>query len=561
MKENFLVLWSLPTDVKNIPCVETLSFLPVWDELQLHRSRPDFNVTSGKIFSQKIETNAANVILEATARVGLWKRNGKLLRERLIVKNYGSDWWRHSASFRDSESEDSLKSVHNILTIIEWLKDKECKHIQLVGSPPGVFELLGQKYQVSTVSSEKHKSIYFLILHGIISRILFILRLCWKKLLLQFAGVKSNVNNTDVLLQGFFDWSYSYDSEGEIKDRYFKRLPQDLVNRKILFNFMTCFDAKLTLKSSLSLVTKIKILKQSGNTFFLESHVSILESFLMAVSFRPLYEYIRVLGKFKANEARLTLGDLDWFPIFKGLFLRDFCNSMIPKGRLYSMGAHRVAQKSRAKLFIAFLEHYPVTRAQIQGIRSGNPSTKCWSIQHASYSPGKLFYQIHPKLEFVEGSGACKIPRHDRVFVMGAVAKQLFETCGYPLDAVKMIGSPRYDVSIDEPLLVKSKKLADNDFQVLITSSLHRERELDLVVAGMIASLGLDAVNVRLRSHPFCDLKGDKRLNTFEKLQYSSGSLDEDIHWADVVLFTISTVAETSCYCRPRSLAMGSAGL
>jgi hypothetical protein len=176
-------------------------------------------------------------------------------------------------------------------------------------------------------------------------------------------------------------------------------------------------------------------------------------------------------------------------------------------------------------------------------MRRAAPNATNYTMQHAGVCLEKTFYFLHPLYEMQGYPDGCAVPHPEVVFAMGELARSCFLSYGYSPEQVKMAGSTRYDhVCVKREAKRRSE---DGGIRILLACSLDVRTEIALVEGAALAAAGLPNVTLRLRNHPLSRVDGDVRFAAVsEAIEISAHTLPEDLEWADLVLFSYSTVAD-----------------
>ena len=223
-------------------------------------------------------------------------------------------------------------------------------------------------------------------------------------------------------------------------------------------------------------------------------------------------------------------------------------NAHIANYQLVALATARAAVLHKPRLTLGFLEHFPYARAHYEGMRRSGLNARNYAMQHAGCARDKTFYYLDPRLEFRgEPDGSC-VPRPDHVFVMGILGADRFRECGYREEQISVTGSARYDHVVAMPQdQTKSRDRARvaGRLCVLVACSLEVSSEIAMVEAACLAAAGLEGVHLRLRNHPSSRVDNHPRFSRCRGfIEASTNSLAVDITWADIILYSYSTVAE-----------------
>lgn len=198
--------------------------------------------------------------------------------------------------------------------------------------------------------------------------------------------------------------------------------------------------------------------------------------------------------------------------------------------------ARWLAKNIRLRRCLYIYENLPWERMLLLGVRAGSPETQIVGFQHASVTLS------HTNLIMAAAETAV-VPAPDMILTTGEVVKEWLETEGnYPAGAIKTGCALRQGRSPATASRQRSRRL-DNILVILSTSL---EEYAGILSFMDKASDGLPGRQLRLRPHPSIPIEwvlDSGRLDRRDFFSTSSGSLVEDLQWADVVLFASSTVS------------------
>jgi hypothetical protein len=293
---------------------------------------------------------------------------------------------------------------------------------------------------------------------------------------------------------------------------------------------------------------------------FLEGDAIALQGFLKAwdiagaiLSFRAWAIYARWSRGIEFQRAFREHG-LDLYPLFRIPLLYHFLGTVIPLCRLIALATARACTVVRPALTLSYLEHFSLGRAHFEGVRRAGVTVST-TMQHSSVSTGTTFYSLDPDLEFQGEPDGCAVPHPAHVFVMGGLAVDLFKKWGYAPHQVHLTGSTRYRhvhelrQSVRRMRAVRHSN-ATRTIGVLLTPGLSDNLEMDWIEAVHVAVQNLPGVQLSLRKHPGSSLDLHPRFQRLRDLiRPTTESLAEDLAWADLVVFSYSTVADEAFVC------------
>lgn len=520
--------------------IKILSFLSPSREEECIQEYGTDHVISGRRIAQDVKNDALKIYTRVVARIGAERvRKGKSLRESLKYKNGFSKWWYHLDSVKDCEADPTFNHLIKILSIDKVASEMSADKLILWHADSMIVEVISSKYPTEHHHTAR-VSLFYASLRAILSRTrTFITQLYY------WYMVKSLIADTEcdveLVLEGFWDWSIR-DGNGTLDDRYFKSLPGILEERGLKKAWFLWFSPDYEPGMKNRRVKDVLLTARPYNELlFLQKYLTIRD-FGTFWNFHPAVTYLTFSRK---SEFRKIFFEnrFDLFPLFKRNLACNFLNSSLPNCCLVAMACGRAFARYKPKIALTFLELFPYSRAFYIGARQGSPDTVLVSMQHASYSREKTYLRLDPELEFRGRPDDCPLPKPDYVFAMGELGRTIFEECGFPAEKVLLTGSSRYEHLQDEKS--HGKKARTRKSKLLMVATTDRDLEMDMVEAVTIAAKRIPDVELHLRSHPLAKMEEHPDFHKFRKqIQSTTGTLEEDLEDAALILFTFSTVAE-----------------
>lgn len=447
---------------------------------------------------------------------------GRTLRQDMISDGT-SLWWYHPLSAKDCESDPAFGRILALMVIENQMEALGVQSLTVWGCPEDLRLCLASKRKVSARPGVPRRIGAWLETwpRALAARLAFGVKTC---LQLALAPAAKTMKRADVLLSCIWDWSFSVDKDG-ITDRYYKALPGALVEKGWSVGWLAWSDS-------------LRPPPRHEALILLQSFLSTADVRKSILDLRPLRAYLR-RRRDPSFRGFFTWNGFDLFPLFERRLLRGFSDGCIPRNVLISLATERVCSAFKPQALLSFLEHYPFSRAHYAGARRAGGVVSA-AVQHASFCRQKLCVLLDPELEFNGKPDGQAVPVPDHVFAMGSAALKAFGECGYPPARVHMTGSPRYDYlrRLDAP------SAPGFPLRLMVAPSLYPDVEIDLLEAAAAAAEGLP-VTLRLRDHPMARTSAHRRFQPLaERFELSHGSLEDDLRWADIVLFTYSTVGE-----------------
>lgn len=544
-----LVCWAMPTELPQQGAA-ILSFLPPSSEEQLEKDQGI--VIRAREASRAVRGEAVRLYIDLVAGVGTAPfPGGGTLRGALARDGQASLWWYHPVAFKDCERDPTFQWIIAALTIRAVAEQCGLQRVVLVGAPQELVSVLKSGFQVEETETCRSSSAWWVWLRGLGSRALYAVR-AWRQGITVRRSIKVPLQSFEVILGGFWDWSvWCDDKDGMLKDRYFKRLPDELRKQGVASTgwFVWLDPHSEPGREGRRLKDVLAPLSRRQDVVLLQSFLCPWDILKAAVDLSALMVFLRVRREPAFKEV-FRVGGFDYYALFSKRFLSGFLDASLPHCGLVALAMERAVRRHQPKLVLSFLEHFPYARACYEGVRRAGTGTSCLAIQHASYSPEKTFLFLHPTLEFMGEPDGCAVPHPDYACAMGTLGRDLFLECGYPKDQVLLTGSPRYDhVRLSsEPSPPKRRVTApdrDKTIRLLLVSGLDVEQSMDMLEVVWTAVRGVEGVHLTLRNHSFSRIEQHPRFAPYkDRIELTHASLQADIEEADLILFTYSTVAE-----------------
>jgi hypothetical protein len=523
-----------------------LSFLLPRDEEDVRLHRKDLSVVFGREEIPAIKAEALHIYTEVTSRSGAAKfPGGRTLRQILTRPGKSSDWWYHGFSFRDPESSDAFTNITHVLVVRAVAMRFGAKSLVLIGAPEGIGEVLRSIIAVEHDRAKPSTGVSIALLRGLFLRLRLLLGFAWFRYYLRRHYEIPALARLDVVFVSFWDVFFSYDSQsGGIRDPYFKNLPGLLGKSHALRTGYFAWLSPRRIKGRMCpLSIVLRPLRKAGDVVILQSFIRLPEVAREVFDFRPAWFTLRSLRQ-PEFRASMQEGGFNWLPLLRNDLLKGAIEAKIPQCRLVAIATERAALRFRPRASVSFLEHFPHARAHYEGMRRAAPSATNVAVQHAGLCLDKTFYFLHPRYEMRGDPDGCAVPRPEIVFAMGELGRSCFLSYGYSNDQVRMYGSPRYDhIRIGGGEAKKIRE--DGRIRILLACSLDVKTEIALVEGAALATSGMPQVMLRLRNHPLSRVDANARFNVLrDAIEVSSSPLAEDLSWADLIVFSYSTVAD-----------------
>ncbi|HTB80543.1 MAG TPA: hypothetical protein VK717_06620 [Opitutaceae bacterium] len=524
-----------------------LSFLLPADE-ELLAAQAGVYVLRGRERTIAVRPLVLAVYREVVAQIGIGLVESKrTLRQAMARQGQASRWWFHPVSKRDPESEPQFEWILHVLIIRAMVEETGSTGVKLVGASEEVTEVLRSILTIEDAEQGgKAAGILSDVACAVGTRTFYLFKFIYYRFAMM-RHYRLPKGRYDMVFSSFWDWAFSWDKkEHRYRDRYFQRLPSLLMNTKAekvgYFAWFSPYSEPSQRGRSLARV--LEPLRRNDDVVLLQALLTIWDV-IRAMSDLKSFWILRKALRSKEFRQNFSFNGMDWWPVFRPVLKRGCLNVEMPHGELMALATERAARRYRPRLTLSFQEHLPHGRAHYEGMRRAKVGAENWAMQHAGVCPEKTFYFLHPKYEFRGEPDGCAVPHPDQVFVMGEFGRTCFLDCGYAPAQIKMSGSTRYDhVRIIEGETGR-RVPGKNGLCILLACSLEIETEIALVEAAVLAVRGLTKITLRVRSHPFNKVDAHPRFAMMrEAVEISGGSLQDDLNWADLVLFSYSTVAE-----------------
>ena len=338
-------------------------------------------------------------------------------------------------------------------------------------------------------------------------------------------SLRPNTNmNQETLIIATHTHSNSVDKDGEFHDAYFGELSEIAIKQD-----KNTIVLGLLYDDFFRQMRAFKKLKYSANVVPIDCYFTLKGWFTCALV---------CLGKFikpiKIN-GNTTFGDLDLTFLLERA-IKESCRSgdLFWNLRIYYC-AKRLSEKVKVRRCLYPFENRAWEKMLITGMRLINIDSKMCGYQHTSITRSHTNFQL-------SRCEADSIPLPDQILTTGNVTKAWLEKEGnYPNGIFKSACALRHSRPYIQPDLT-TKRPIKNILVALATSFIEYVQTIEFL---QTANLNTEMYIVKVRPHPILSLQSaldifNIRLN--EQIIISEGSLEDDLIWADVVLYASSTV-------------------
>lgn len=513
-----------------------LSFLGPADEEALETQNPE-RVIRARELSLKVRGEALELYVSMIARAGLVGWRGNTFRKALASPGEAGPWWYHPSVFKDCESDPAFEWLHAALIVRLVAREQAAGEIELWGAPSELVEALGGAFRLKAHDTLPRVREWVLWVRGLASR------LKWTLWFFRTSSAARSVPSPDgafdAAFVGFWDWSVTA-KKGELADRYFKALPDEVKKRGGTAAHFAWLDPEGSPAGGRPVPDLLELLRGRRDVVLLQAFLRAGDILRALFDFRPARAFSRLRRRSGFRRVFRARG-MDLYPLLRERLLKGFLNASLPRGVLAALAVERACRRHKTKLLLSFLEHFPFSRAAYEGARRAGTDT-C-AVQHACYCRGKSFLFLHPSIELRGEPDGCPTPQPGTVFAMGGLGRELFLECGYPEGRVRLTGSPRYDhVSAAAPPLAAPPA---GKPVILMLPAMGIEIEIEMVEAVCEATRDLGDVELVVRDHRFDPVTAHPRFPRFaRRVSKTSRTLEEDLSRARVVLFSYSTAGE-----------------
>jgi surface carbohydrate biosynthesis protein (TIGR04326 family) len=516
-----------------------LSFMTPTAETTIEQ-RWGSQIVSGRILVDEVRARARAEYLRLIARIGSTPCvGGRTLRQALHGPGNYSRWWLLDVTEKDCLlDEDTTYVTIMRLMAIDALKDRySIERVRLHGAAPEFASALGEAAAVRGSIASLVRSVGFGLLARLAVTVEYV-RLWWTLRRLPVPPPERR----DVLLQAYWDWTVRPDGKGGLRDRYFTTLPARLASRGVSVGWLACFEPySEPWQRGRRRRDVVAASRAHGEITLVERYLSLADVVRVTANLRYPIEATRFL--FDRQFRRLCrAGAFDLYPLIRRQLLRAVWGGTFCRLQLAAAGTSRACRQLRPRIVLALFELLLRSRAFYAGVRASSPGVRLWAAQHAGYSSDKTLGVFDPDVELRGAPDGCAVPAPDGIFVLGDLSRRIWEANGLAPEHVVPTGGLRFqDVRIDS----RAPRAAGGEMSVLLAGGMCEAAHLDLCDAVVAAASGLASMRIRWRDHPnyvFSRRPAFRRFLT--SITVTSGTVEEDLQAADLVLFTQTGLAE-----------------
>lgn len=502
---------------------------------------------NGRLVAQTVREAARKAYLAVSVQLAATPSVfGKTLRQMLKGKDGISRWWYHLASRKECvDSNDPYTLIIQLYCVKLIAEEHRIKQIKLVGSRRSFASCLQNAFCISL--HQRTDKLQFLtqlyrLLYGLLGRIYFIFyRLC---VLIIIKWLPSHDGRKlDIMLQAFWDWSITPESDTELKDRYFVDLPRRLRNMGFSVGYLGIFSPKYQIWQrgrSLKKVASDSV--KHPEVILLERYLSLYD--VLRVGLNMSYFMTWLMFSFSAKFKVLFIQDgLDLYPLFKDALVCSFWGNSIPYHELVSIATERACESLQPKIIVTFLEFFLASRSIYVGAKQANSETIVFAAQHAAYCSDKTYGVLDRIVELKGHPDSCPMPVPDGIFAMGELSYDMWIKNGFSEDQVILSGGLRYE-HVGAKEKYPGKRLSET-LSILLIGGMNEYMDFDMCEAVYAATKEMDSVLLTFRNHPSYHITDMKDFRRFKpRIKVSRGSVAEDLSNADLIIFTHSSLPE-----------------
>jgi surface carbohydrate biosynthesis protein (TIGR04326 family) len=496
-------------------------------------------IASGRLLIQEVRERARAEYVSLIARLGSTPvAAGRTLRQVMLTPEGYSRWWFLSPTEKDCIwDDDTIYTTILRLMAVQFVTDRyHIGRVQLYGASRMFAASIGQ-LRLSTFGAivEVAREVLF----GLAGRVALIFE--YLRYRRGLPHVTSPAEHRDVLLQSYWDWSVRPDGDG-LRDRYFTTLPAELASRGLSVGWLaSCEPHAERLQEGRSSRDVVASSRSHPDVTLLERYLKPYEIVRLALDVGCPLRVTRVVIDSRFQHL-CRVGESDLYPLVRKLLLRATWGATVCRLQLVATATARACRQLRPRMMLTAFEMFMRSRAIYAGLRACDPHVPVWAAQHAGYSSDKTLGVYDPEIEMRGTPDGCGVPAPDGIFVMGDLSRRLWEDSGFERERVLPTGGLRYQavragVRVDRP--------RNDTTSLLIVGGMNEAAELDVCEAAVAATAGLDAVRIHWRDHPNYRFSARAVFRRFQGvIAVTSGTVEEDLDAADLVLFTHTGLAE-----------------
>lgn len=516
-----------------------LSFILPAAEAEME-GRIGSRMVSGRALVEEVRSRARAEYVKLIARIGATPLlRGRTLRQTLQGPGNYSRWWFLDITEKDClwDGDTIYVTVLQLVAVQTLMERHGIEQVRLHGGPPGFAAALG------------HRAVPWGGV-GDLARALFLGFLGRARLLGEYGGVwaamrqleRSAEQPRDVLLQGYWDWTVRPDGDGTLRDRYFTDLPAQLACRGLSVGWLVSCETDLEpWQRGRSRREVIGALSDYPGITPLERYLTPMDIVTTTWNLRYPVQVTRAVTS-RAFRRLCAVGRFNVYFLVRQRLLRAAWGSTMCRLQLVALATSRACGRLRPKVVLTAFEWLLRARALYAGLRTCAPGVRLWAAQHAGYSTDKTLGVFDPDVEVHGKPDGCALPTADGFFVLSDLSRRIWEANGIDRANVVVTGGLRY-----QTVRIQSRRAAANDggVTVLLAGGMCEAAHVDLCDAVLAATSDLPSVRLLWRDHPLYRFSKRRSFRRFRgSITVTSGTVDEDLQAADLVLFSQTGLAE-----------------
>ncbi len=362
--------------------------------------------------------------------------------------------------------------------------------------------------------------------------LLLTMRALWFRLVVCRVDPSVLLHRADLVVMVTLVHPHSFSREGEFRDSYFGRLAEQLCEWNVpvvVVGQIQGLSRRLAEQFSR---------KARFQTLACESLLSAGE--ILRCGWEAVGQWWRSDREWK--KGRLILQGVTLTGLMRAAIRQAHSSGEVFRSLCVLKGAERWAHLLRPVRCFYPYENRAWEKMLLLGARRGAPLTKMIGYNHASITGSHLNFMLRDDERE-------KMPLPDRVITMGAATMSWLEKQGgHPPQLLKRGCALRQSSSaLARPLKARRNERGCRLLIALATSQLEYINTLLYLQEALEPKLidGLGDITVRIRPHPTLSLA--QALDVLDgeitfSFEVSDGSVEQDLEWADVVLYASSTI-------------------
>lgn len=367
---------------------------------------------------------------------------------------------------------------------------------------------------------------------GPVAIVLLTMRALWFRLTVRGLDPSALFHRADLVVMVTLVHPHSFSAEGEFRDSYFGRLAEQLC----AWNIPVVVVGQIQGLSRR--LTEQFRRKACFKTIACEALLSVGQ--ILCCGWEALGQWWRSNREWE--KGRLMLQGVTLTGLLRSAIRQAHSSGDVFRSLFAFKSAERWACLLRPVRCFYPYENRAWEKMLLLGARRGSPLTQMVGYNHASITGSHLNFML-------KDDEREKMPLPDRVITMGAVTMSWLEKQGgHPPQLLKLGCALRQSSpACARPLKARRNERVCRLLIALATSQLEYINTLLYLQEALEPKLieGLGGITVRIRPHP--TLRLEQALEVLDSavtfpFDVSDGSVEQDLEWADVVLYASSTI-------------------